>query len=37
MGVRLEQVNALKSKNEIECCNICGRILYLDAPTTQTV
>lgn len=37
MGVRLEQVNALKSRDDIECCNICGRILYLDAPKTQTI
>ncbi len=37
MGVRLEQVNALKSRDEIQLCNVCGRILYLEAPVTRAV
>lgn len=31
MTVTLEQLNALKSRDEIQSCNGCGSILYLDA------
>ena len=29
MGVTLEQVNALSSRDDIQICNCCGRMLYL--------
>ena len=32
MKVALEVVNALQTRDEILLCNVCGRILYLDAP-----
>jgi predicted nucleic acid-binding Zn-ribbon protein len=31
MSVPLEQVNALRSRDEIQLCNICGRILCLES------
>ncbi len=30
MSVPLELVNALKSREDIQCCNVCGRILYVE-------
>jgi uncharacterized protein len=30
MSISAEVVNALMTKDEIRCCQICGRILYLD-------
>jgi predicted nucleic acid-binding Zn-ribbon protein len=30
--VTLEVVNALQTRDEIQTCKVCGRILYLDAP-----
>jgi len=32
MKVALEVVNALQTRDDILLCNVCGRILYLDAP-----
>ncbi len=32
MSVTLEQINALQTRDDIQQCNICGRILYIDAP-----
>ena len=33
MNVTMEQVNALMTKDEVEACNNCGRILFLEAGT----
>ena len=33
MKVALEVINALQTRDDILLCNVCGRILYLDAPT----
>jgi predicted nucleic acid-binding Zn-ribbon protein len=30
MQVNLEIVNALQTREDIQCCNVCGRILYYD-------
>lgn len=30
MGVTLEQVNSLRSRDDVQICNCCGRLLYLD-------
>ena len=32
MKVALEVINALQTRDDILLCNVCGRILYLDAP-----
>ena len=37
MTVTLEQVNALKSRDDIQVCNVCGRILFLEAPSRRPV
>jgi len=34
MKVALEVINALQTRDDILLCNVCGRILYLDAPAT---
>jgi len=33
MTLTLETVNALQSKDTVECCQTCGRILYLEEPS----
>jgi len=35
MAVTLEQVNALITRDKIQQCQICGSILYLEAPAKQ--
>jgi len=35
MKVALEVVNSLQTRDEILLCNVCGRIMYLDAPTAS--
>ncbi len=35
MKVTLEIVNALQTRDEIQVCKVCGRILYLETPATQ--
>lgn len=32
MTVTLEQVNALRTRDEVQQCHVCGRILYLEGP-----
>ncbi len=32
MSINIEQVNAIMSRDEAITCNICGKILYVDAP-----
>jgi len=32
MSITMEQVNALMTRDEIQTCHSCGRILYLDVP-----
>ena len=36
MSVPLELVNALKSREDIQCCNVCGRILYVQEEAATT-
>lgn len=33
--VTLEVVNALQTRDELQVCKVCGRILYLESPETQ--
>lgn len=33
MSVPLERINALQSRDEIQLCQNCGRLLYIDEPT----
>ncbi len=35
MSITIEQVNAVLSRDEAIVCNICGRILYLEAPAAS--
>jgi len=35
MSIPLEQINALQTRDDIQQCNICGRILYLDAAASS--
>ncbi|MHC4063035.1 MAG: zinc ribbon domain-containing protein [Planctomycetota bacterium] len=37
MTVTLESVNALRSRDEIQFCKVCGRILYLGSPAAKNV
>ena len=34
MSVTLEIVNALQSRDEIQTCQICSRILYIESPAS---
>ncbi|MFQ5412860.1 MAG: zinc ribbon domain-containing protein [Phycisphaerae bacterium] len=36
MKVTLEAINALRSRDDIRYCNVCGRILYLEASEKQS-
>lgn len=35
MNITLELVNSLQTRDEVQFCRICGRILYLPSQTTQ--
>lgn len=35
MAINIEQVNAILSRDEAVTCNICGKILYVDAPAAM--
>lgn len=35
MKLTLEVTNSLQSRDEIQICKVCGRILYLETPATQ--
>jgi predicted nucleic acid-binding Zn-ribbon protein len=35
MAINIEQVNAILSRDEAVTCNICGKILYVDAPAAK--
>ncbi len=37
MSVPLELVNALKSREDIQCCSVCGRILYVEDLSRRSV
>jgi predicted nucleic acid-binding Zn-ribbon protein len=37
MAINIEQVNAILSRDEAITCNICGKILYVDAPAAKAV
>jgi predicted nucleic acid-binding Zn-ribbon protein len=32
MGIPLQKVNAILGTDDIQTCDVCGRILYLEAP-----
>jgi predicted nucleic acid-binding Zn-ribbon protein len=35
MNLTREQVNALRTRDEIQTCNTCGRILHLSSTSAQ--
>lgn len=35
LKITLEVVNALQTRDEVQLCKVCGRILFLDVPTKQ--
>jgi predicted nucleic acid-binding Zn-ribbon protein len=35
MKVTLEVINALQTRDELQTCKVCGRILYWEAPEKQ--
>lgn len=37
MSITIEQVNTILSRDEAVLCNVCGRILYHESPTTSNV
>jgi len=35
MNIALEVVNSLQTRDDLQLCKVCGRILYLDVPESQ--
>ena len=36
LKVTLEIVNSLQTRDEIQVCKVCGRILFIETPQTQS-